>query len=165
MLADSFEVVGTALNYAEVDVKNLMAAGVGIAGASAVFALFAAATATAAPDVVGQKYSDASSAISDSGSSAKVASVVGDALSQDDCIVTRAWDAPFVRDGAHASGEVMVALNCNGDHATANHPGASVGSPEGRAAKAASDQAEEEARQKAEQEQQQALEEVSTPDE
>lgn len=145
--------------------KNLVTVGVAVAGGFAVCALVGAAGANAAPDVVGQTYADASSAISDSGSSAKVANVVGDALSQDDCIVTRAWDAPFVREDVHASGEVMVSLNCNGDHATANHPGASVGSPEGRRAKAAADLAEAKARAKAEAEQQQALEEVSTPDE
>jgi hypothetical protein len=47
-------------------------------------------------------------------------------------------------------------LNCNGGYASANTPGNSVASPEGREAKAAADQAAAE--------EQQSLEEVSTPD-
>ena len=48
-----------------------------------------------------------------------------------------------------------MALNCNGGYATANTPGPSLASPEGREAKAAADQAAAE--------EQQTLEEVSTP--
>ncbi|MCC5582407.1 hypothetical protein IMZ11_43180, partial [Microtetraspora sp. AC03309] len=92
----------------------VVGAGAAAATGAAVSLLFGAGVAAAAPDVVGQTYSDASSAIEDSGSSAKVAVTVGSKLSQGDCIVTNAWDAPFVRDGSHASGEVMVALNCDG---------------------------------------------------
>lgn len=141
--------------------KKLMATSAGAAGAFTVLALLGAGTANAAPDVVGQKYSDAATAIGDSGGTPKVAVTVGSALSQDACIVTSAWNAPFVRDtgGAygHSDGEVMVSLNCNGDHATATNPGASVASPVGREAKAAADQAA------AAEEQQ--LAQVSTPDE
>lgn len=141
--------------------KLVVGAGAAIATGAAVSLLFGAGIAAAAPDVVGQTYSDASTAIEDSGSSAKVAVTVGSKLSQGDCIVTNAWDAPFVRDSGgsfgHADSEVMVALNCDGDHATANHGGASVASPAGREAKAAADEAAA-----AEQEQ---LEQVSTPDE
>lgn len=141
--------------------KLVVGAGAAIATGAAVSMLFGAGVAAAAPDVVGQTYSDASTAIEDSGASTKVAVTVGSKLSQDDCIVTNAWDAPFVRDSGgsygHADSEVMVALNCDGDHATANHPGASVASPAGREAKAAADEAAAE--------EQQQLEEVSTPDE
>ncbi|OBG85286.1 hypothetical protein A5733_10660 [Mycobacterium sp. NS-7484] len=139
----------------------VVGAGTAVATGAAVSLLFGSGLAAAAPDVVGQKYSDASAAIEDSGASAKVAVTVGSKLSQGDCIVTNAWDAPFVRDGGgefgHADGEVMVALNCDGDHATAEHPGASVASPAGREAKAAADEAAAE--------QQQQLEQVSTPNE
>ncbi|MED5810761.1 hypothetical protein VST63_00190 [Mycolicibacterium sp. 050232] len=145
--------------------KFVVGAGAAISAGAAVSLLFGAGVAAAAPDVVGQTYSDASSAIEDSGASAKVAVTVGSKLSQGDCIVTNAWDAPFVRDGSHADGEVMVALNCDGDHATANHPGASVASPAGRSAKAAADQEEAQAEAEAAAAQQEALAEVSTPDE
>ncbi|MGV9799564.1 hypothetical protein ACWDTP_16065 [Mycobacterium sp. NPDC003449] len=140
----------------------VLGTGAGIAASAAVSSLlFGAGVAAAAPDVVGQTYSDASTAIEDDGGTAKVAVTVGSKLSQDDCIVTNAWDAPFTRDDGgeftHAADEVMVALNCDGDHATATSPGASVGSPAGREAKDAADEAAA-----AEEEE---LEGVSTPDE
>ncbi len=140
--------------------RKLIVVGVGAPfAAAAALGLFGAASASAAPDVTGQTYSDAESAISDSGSKAVVASRTGDKLDQGDCIVTRAWDAPFVRDdgGAfgHASGEVMLALNCNGGIATATNAGNSAASPEGRQAQAAADEAAAD--------QQQQLEQVSSP--
>jgi len=144
-----------------VNIKKLVVVGAAGAAASISTALFGAGIAAAAPDVVGETYADASSAIEDSGGSPKIAVTVGSKLSQDDCIVTNAWDAPFMRDVGgefgHADGEVMVALNCDGDHATATNPGASVASPAGREAKAAADEAAAE--------EQEGLEEVSTPDE
>ncbi|WP_167857715.1 hypothetical protein [Mycobacterium sp. DL99] len=148
--------------------KLVVGAGAAVATGAVVSLLFGAGVAAAAPDVVGQTYSDASSAIENSGASAKVAVTVGSKLSQDECIVTNAWDAPFVRDGNHASGEVMVALNCDGAHASANHPGASVASPAGREAKAAEDleaAKQEYAEQQAQLAEQAELAEVSTPDE
>lgn len=124
----------------------VLGAGAAVAASAAVSSLlFGAGVAAAAPDVVGQTYSDAATAIEDDGGTPKVAVTVGSKLSQDDCIVTNAWDAPFMRDDggefAHADGEVMVALNCDGGHATATSPGASVASPAGREAKAAADEA------------------------
>ncbi|TVY05069.1 hypothetical protein FPV58_06425 [Mycolicibacterium porcinum] len=149
--------------------KLVVGAGAAVATGAAVSLLFGAGVAAAAPDVVGQTYSDASSAIEDGGGSAKVAVTVGSKLSQGDCIVTNAWDAPFVRDSGgsfgHADSEVMVALNCDGDHATATHPGASVASPAGREAKAAEDEEAAKAEAEAAAAQQEQLEEVSTPDE
>jgi hypothetical protein len=145
-------------------VKKLIVLGGGaVVAASASMALFGAGVAAAAPDVVGQTYADASAAIDEEGGTVVVASTVGGRLPQDECIVTNAWDAPFVRDldfageFGHADSEVMLALNCNGDHATATNAGPSLGSPEGREAKAAADEAA------AAEEQQ--LAEVSTPNE
>ncbi|HET7667437.1 MAG TPA: hypothetical protein VFK56_15490 [Mycobacterium sp.] len=126
--------------------------------ASALMALFGTGVATA-DDYAGQTYADASSAASDAGLSVVVAARVGDKLSQDDCLVTRSQTAPFADadDGAHYDGQVQFYLNCNAGYASANTPGNSVASPEGREAKAAADEAaaEEEAQ----------LAEVSTPDE
>lgn len=114
--------------------------------AVASMALFGSATAAAAPDVAGETYADASELIEDSGGTAVVATRSGNEVAQDDCLVTKAWDAPFTRDVdgefEHADGEVMLSLNCNNGHATATEAGASVASPEGRASKEA---AEEEA--------------------
>lgn len=139
----------------------VLGAGAAVAASAAVSSLLGAGIAAAAPDVVGQTYSDAATAIEDDGGTPKVAVTVGSKLSQDDCIVTNAWDAPFMRDDggefAHADGEVMVALNCDGGHATATNPGASIASPAGREAKAAADEAAA-----AEEEE---LAEASTPDE
>jgi hypothetical protein len=143
--------------------KNLLAGGAFVVASSSV-ALFGSGVAAAAPDVVGQPYSDAASAIEEEGGTAVVAVRTGDKLPEDECIVTNAWDAPFVRDlvyedtaFAHADSEVMVALNCAGGYATATNPGASLLSPAGREAKAAADEAAAAEEQE--------LAEVSTPDE
>ena len=128
----------------------------GTAAATASGALFGAGIASAAPDVVGDTYSDATSVIEQSGGTAIVATRTGSGADTGDCIVTNAWDAAFVRDGESANGrEVMVALNCNGDVAAAGKPGNSAASPEGREAKAAQEEAEAA--------EQQELEAVSTP--
>jgi hypothetical protein len=115
-----------------------------LVAASASMSLFGTGVAAAAPDVEGQTYADAVTAIEDEGGTAVVAVTVGARMSQDDCIVTNAWDTPFVRDlvyadtaFAHADSEVMLALNCNGGYATASNPGASIASAAGREAKAA----------------------------
>jgi hypothetical protein len=119
-----------------------------VIAASSSLALFGSGVAAAAPDVVGQTYADAVSTIEEEGSTAVVAVRSGGKLPQDECIVTNAWDAPFVRDlvyedtaFAHAEGEVMLALNCDGGFATATNPGASLASPMGREAKAAAEEA------------------------
>jgi hypothetical protein len=126
---------------------NILGGGALIAASSSL-ALFASGVAAAAPDVVGQTYADAVTAIEDEGGTAVVTVRTGDKLPQDECIVTNAWDAPFVRDlvyedtaFAHAEGEVMLSLNCAGGYATATNPGASLLSPAGREAKAAADEA------------------------
>ncbi|TPG31898.1 hypothetical protein [Mycolicibacterium hodleri] len=129
--------------------KKLIVVGSGAIGALAVSALLGGGVASA-DDYAGQTYSDASSAASDSGQTVVVASRVGSTLSQDDCLVERSQTAPFAsaNDGVHVSDTVQFYLNCNGGVATATTPGASVASPEGRAAKAAAD--EEEAKAQAE---------------
>jgi hypothetical protein len=130
------------------------------AGAAALMALFGTATA-AADDYVGQTYADASEAMDEEGITPIVATRTGDKLEQDDCVVTAAWGAPFLRDTGdefeHADDEMLVSLNCAGDYASATNPRASVASPAGREAKAAAEEAAA-----AEEEQ---LEEASTPDE
>lgn len=119
----------------------LLSAGSAVA-ASALMALFGTGVA-AADDYAGQTYADASSAASDAGQTVVVAGRVGDKLSQDECLVARSQTAPFIsaNDGAHYDSQVQFYLNCNGGYATATNPGASLASPEGRAAKAADDQA------------------------
>ncbi|MDT5290252.1 MAG: hypothetical protein QOF88_5141 [Mycobacterium sp.] len=137
-----------------------MVIGSGAIGALAFSTVFGTGIA-AADDYAGQKYSDASSAASDAGQTVVVAARVGDKVSQDDCVVTRSQTAPFAsaNDGAHVASTVQFYLNCNGGYATAGMPGPSLGSPEGRSAKAAADEAAAQAAS----EQEAALAAVSTP--
>jgi Pyruvate/2-oxoacid:ferredoxin oxidoreductase gamma subunit len=136
---------------------------IGISATGLVLAVAGAGAAHAAPDVVGQTYSDAASAIEGGGGTVNVAVTVGSRLPRDECIVTNAWSVrqlvPQTSDTyfEYTQGVTQVALNCDGDHATADHPGASVASPEGREAKAAADQAAEAERQ--------GIAEASTPGE
>jgi hypothetical protein len=141
-------------------VKKLIVFGSGALGALALSTVFGTGVA-AADDYAGQKYSDASSAASDAGQTVVVAARVGDKVSQDDCVVTRSQTAPFAsaNDGAHVASTVQFYLNCNGGYATAGMPGPSLGSPEGRSAKAAADEAAAQAAS----EQEAALAAVSTP--
>ena len=145
--------------------KKLIVLGAGpVVAAAASALLFGAGTAAAAPDVVGQKYSDAQSAIEEGGGSAVIASRFGDKLDEGDCIVTNAWDASFLRIDAAADGQVNVALNCNGAYATATNPGTSVQDPLGRAAKAKADEEAAKAEKEAAAQEEQQLAEAATPD-
>jgi hypothetical protein len=106
----------------------------------------ASANTSSAPDVVGMTYSDAASKIQDGGGTAKVTVTVGDRQSSmGDCLVTSATEAPFmeVSDGAfqHVDNVVLLSLNCDRGVASATTPGASLGSPEGRAFQAKAEQA------------------------
>jgi hypothetical protein len=141
-------------------VKKLIVFGSGAIGALALSTVFGTGVASA-DDYAGQKYSDASSAASDAGQTVVVAARVGDKVSQDDCVVTRSQTAPFAsaNDGAHVASTVQFYLNCNGGYATAGMPGPSLGSPEGRSAKAAADEAAAQAAS----EEEAALAAVSTP--
>ena len=117
--------------------KELIVLGIGAVGtAAATMALFGTGIA-AADDYAGQTYADASSAASDAGQTVLIASRVGDRLAQDDCIVTSSQSAPFIHgdDFAHVTDTVQFNLNCEGAYASATSPGASVASPEGKAAK------------------------------
>jgi hypothetical protein len=112
---------------------NKYVLGVGAAAtAAAAMAAFGTATAVA-DDYVGQTYADASEAMDEEGITPIVAARIGDKLEQDDCIVTTAWNAPFLRDAgdefAHAEDEMLVSLNCAGGYATATNPGAPLASP------------------------------------
>jgi hypothetical protein len=124
------------------DVKKIIVLGVSAVGAaSASMALFGTGVASA-DDYAGQSYSDASSAASDAGVSVTIASRVG-GLPDDQCTVARSQNAPFIQSDfvTHDSATVQFFLNCTASYATAGQAGASLGSPEGRAAKAAADDA------------------------
>jgi hypothetical protein len=115
-----------------------------VSGATLVstLALVGAPLAGASPTVTGQKYSDASSALSSAGFKVVVASTVGDRLGWSDCVVSAQRDKSSAQQGNHATAgtTVEVTLNCDGQLASATAPGYSAGSPDGRAAKAAAAQ-------------------------
>ena len=114
-------------------------------GATAVSMAFLGSGIAAADDYSGQTYGDASTAISNAGKKAVIASRAGDTLSDDQCMVTHSQSAPWIKgdDFSPVTDTVLVYLNCNATVATAKEPGNSAGSPEGRAAiqKAQEDQA------------------------
>lgn len=152
--------------------KKLIVLGSGTVGAAAVASALFGTGVAAADSYAGQTYSDAASAAGDAGQTVIVAARVGDKLDEGDCVVTRSQTAPFAsaNDGAHVSNTVQFYLNCNGGYASATNPGASVASPEGRAAKAAADEAaakalaeQQAAEAQAASQQEQQLEQVSTP--
>ena len=122
-------------------VKRVIVSGVGIVGLGVMsMALFGTGVA-AADDYAGETYSDASSALSGASEKGVIAGVVGDSVSQDDCVVTRSQKAPWLKGDnfSPVTDTVLLYLNCNAKLATAGKPGNSLASPEGRAEKAAED--------------------------
>ena len=113
-----------------------------VVSASALMLLLSGGVAQAgsSPNVVGQKYSDATSAISGAGMKAVVSTVVGDQKSWPDCLVANQVArtvAPPENSGGSATNELLVSLNCDAAAATAKSPGYSAASPEAKAIAAA----------------------------
>ncbi len=106
-------------------------------------ATFGCGTAHASPTVVGQKYSDASSALSSAGFAPVVSTTVGDQLPWASCVVVHQQDrqaqAP-PNSGGSGTKQVLVSLNCDAALASATKAGNSLASLRGRAEKAAQDQ-------------------------
>jgi beta-lactam-binding protein with PASTA domain len=116
--------------------------GAGLAVSSVATILFGSVAAQAAsdPNVVGQKYSDASGTLSSAGLSVVVSTTVGDSVARPDCIVTRQQgrtEAPPENTSASPTNQVLLSLNCGAPVASAKSSGNSLASPEGRAAAAA----------------------------
>jgi hypothetical protein len=119
-------------------VKKTMARSIGlVSGATALFALFGTGSAAAVNEYVGQTYNDAATAISQAGSTPIIASRFGSFLPTGACIVSASRSGSFKDSSGNAkSGQVLLNLNCNYMFALAGVPGNSMGSPEGRAARA-----------------------------
>jgi len=117
-------------------VKKLAMYATTAVGATTVSMAFLGTGVAAADDYAGQTYGDASSAISDAGKKAVIASRAGDTLSDDKCVVTHSQSAPWIKGDSFSpvTDTVLLYLNCNATVATAKDPGNSAGSPEGRAA-------------------------------
>jgi len=127
---------------------------VGVAAAS--FAIFGSGTASATNEYAGQTY--AAQAISDAGQSAVIATRVGSFLPTDQCQVTGSRSANFLdSSGTNAGGRVLLYLNCNNSFAAAGVPGNSIGSPEGRQARADYEQKLADAQAQAQQDEQDQL--------
>ena len=113
-----------------------MAAGLG-AVATALSVGAGVAAAGPGPDVVGQKYSDAESALSAAGFAPVVSTTVGDRQPWPSCVVDSQVSRsvpPQENSGASATNQMLVSLNCDAAVATATSPGNSLESPQGRAA-------------------------------
>jgi hypothetical protein len=98
------------------------------------------AVAGSPPNVTGQKYSAAQSAITGAGFTPVVQSITGDQLAWPNCVVTRTQQrtkpAPANSSGSAVT-QLLVSLNCYSGVASATTPGYSAASPEGKAAIAA----------------------------
>jgi hypothetical protein len=122
--------------------KKTVLFGASVAVSSAAIVVFGSVVAQAAsdPNVVGQKYSDATGQLSSAGLSVVVSTTVGDSVARPDCIVTRQQartEAPPENTGAGPTNQVLLSLNCGAPVASATSSGNSLASPEGRAAAAA----------------------------
>ena len=139
--------------------KKPVVLGIGAVGvAAASFATFGSGTASAINEYAGQTYADASKAIGDAGQSAVIATRVGSFLPTDQCTVTGSRSANFLdSSGTNAGGKVLLYLNCNNSFAAAGVPGNSIGSPEGRQARADYEQKLADAQAQAQQDQQDEL--------
>jgi hypothetical protein len=122
---------------------RVLTLGVGLAASAAVTSvLFDAGVAQAAgaPDVVGQTYSNAQTAITGAGLTPVISTIVGDQLTQPNCqvinTVPRTVPAPENTAGSPTS-QLLVSLNCDAAVASATKPGFSAASPQGASAIAA----------------------------
>src|SRR5689334_13259083 len=118
--------------------RKLVAQAVLAASAASAFVCLGAGVAQAGstPDVVGKKYSDAESAISDAGLKPVVSTTVGDQKAWPDCVVTNTVARtvpPPENSGGSATNQLLVSLNCDDGEASAKTPGFSAASPEGKA--------------------------------
>jgi len=123
-----------------VNVKKLiLSAGLASIAAASMILLATGVANAGAPTVVGQKYSDASSAISSAGDTVKVGTRFGHGVSQSDCVVIAQTTKSTPQRGSHPTGGtvVVVSLNCDPHVASAANPGYSAASPQGRADAAA----------------------------
>ena len=110
-----------------------------VGGATAMFVLLGSGTAAAVNEYVGQTYNDAATAISQGGQTPVIATRVGEFLPTGACIVSASRTASFLDSSGNNNKKVLLSLNCNYMFALPGVPGNSMGSPEGRAARAAAE--------------------------
>jgi hypothetical protein len=117
--------------------------GVGFAVSAAVSTVLlgaGVAQADSSPNVVGQTYSNAQTAITAAGLTPVISTIVGDRLTQPNCqvvnTVPRTIPAPENSSGSPTS-QLLVSLNCDAAVASTTQPGFSAASPQGVSAIAA----------------------------
>src|SRR5690242_11694809 len=115
------------------EMNKALLLGAGLTVSSAATIVFGSVVAQAAsdPNVVGQKYSDATGALSSAGLSVVVSTTVGDSLDRPDCIVTRQQSRSVAapeNTSASPTNQVLLSLNCGASVATAKSPGNSLAS-------------------------------------
>lgn len=97
-------------------------------------AVFGSGIASADP-YAGQTYADATAQIASRRQTAVIATVNGDHLETDQCIVASSTTSLFLdASGDGPKREVLLNLNCNADIAAPGRPGNSAMSPQGRKA-------------------------------
>jgi hypothetical protein len=117
-----------------------ISAGLAVGAAAALLGAGVAQAGGAPPNVIGQKYSDAQTAITGAGFTPVISTVVGDRLAQADCQVvnTVSRTVPPPEDtSASATNQLLISLNCDAAVASATKPGFSAASPQGVSAIAA----------------------------
>lgn len=94
-------------------------------------------TVASADQLAGLKYSDAASKIAGWNGKAVIATVSGDQLELDECVVTSSQKSLFLdTEGKNSrSNEFLLHLNCNNGIAGPGEPGNSLSSPAGAKAK------------------------------
>ena len=112
---------------------------IGISAVTAVVALgvFGGGTSAAIQDLTGMTYGKAAEQVKSWNWTPVIASVVGDQLALDDCIVTSSGQAANKdSSGRSRGGQLNLNLNCNAPLAAPGKPGMSAASPQGREVKA-----------------------------
>ena len=109
----------------------------GAAGAAAVSVAMFGSGVASADAFAGKTYSDAAATISGWGGTPVIATVSGDQLVTDDCIVTSWHKSMFLNSSGvnDRRAEYLLHLNCNAKVAAPGHPGNSSVSQQGVAAK------------------------------
>lgn len=136
--------------------RNVIVIGAGAVGAAGVAMAFVGqgvARADALSDVTGKYYGQAKSVLSQAGLTPIVATRVGDATTDDGCVIDRIQ--PAAGAGGPGSKTVYVYLNCYANVASPRQPGYSRQSPLGKAAYDAQQQAVAQQQQQAQQQGQQ----------
>jgi hypothetical protein len=102
----------------------------------AVVALGGGMAMAAGPDYSGQTYAKAAEQISSGGGTAVIATVIGEQLATDDCLVTGSKIGSNLDSSGRSRGyQVLLDLNCNQTLAAPGKPGNSAATSEGKAEK------------------------------